>query len=67
LAISVVAFFFLGRWLDEKLDTAPWLMIAGAGIGIAGGMAKFIMTVSALGRKEDEERDRRAGETKREG
>jgi F0F1-type ATP synthase assembly protein I len=48
LALTVVIFFFVGRWLDEKLDTAPWLMLAGLLAGIAGGMIKFFRTVSGL-------------------
>lgn len=53
LAISVVAFFFLGRWLDEKFETAPWLMILGLLVGIAGGFTNFFRTVIALGKKEE--------------
>jgi ATP synthase protein I len=55
LAIAVVAFFFLGRWLDGALGTAPWLMIGGLFVGIVGGLAQFLRTASALGKKEDEE------------
>lgn len=54
LAISVVAFFFLGRWLDSKLDTAPWLMIVGLLLGVVGGFLSFFRTVSAIGKKEEE-------------
>lgn len=60
LAVAVVAFFFLGRWLDEKLGTAPWLMIGGLFLGSAGGLVQFFRTASTLGKKEDEEaRERR--------
>lgn len=59
LALAVIVFFFLGRWLDARLGTSPWLMIAGAAVGIAGGMIHFIREVTALGRTKD-------GETKRE-
>jgi F0F1-type ATP synthase assembly protein I len=61
LAASVVAFFFLGRWLDEKFSTGPWLMIIGAVLGIAGALISFIRKVTELGRKQDEEamRERR--------
>ena len=55
LAISVVAFFFLGRWLDEKLGTGPWLMILSAVIGITGGLIAFIRKVTELAKKQDEE------------
>ena len=55
LAIAVVAFFFLGRWLDQALGTAPWLMIVGLFIGIVGGLTQFFRTANAIGKKEDEE------------
>jgi len=32
-AASIVAFLFLGQWLDHKLGTSPWLLIAGVFIG----------------------------------
>lgn len=49
LALPVVVFFFLGRWLDQKFETAPWLMIAGLAIGTIGGFIKFFRTVLSLG------------------
>ena len=55
LALTVVVFFFIGRWLDQRLDTAPWLMIGGAALGITGGLIHFIKTVLAIGRKQDQE------------
>ena len=61
LAIAVVAFFFLGRWLDDVLGTTPWLMIAGLLLGSVGGLIQFFRTASALGKKQDEEaREQRA-------
>jgi len=55
LAITVVVFFFLGRWLDGKFGTDPWLMLAGLALGITGGLTAFLMKVSALGKEEDRE------------
>ncbi|MBI5473909.1 MAG: AtpZ/AtpI family protein [Ignavibacteriae bacterium] len=55
LAISVVAFFFLGYWLDGKLGTWPWLTIIGAFLGATGGLIKFLREAIALGRKADAE------------
>ena len=54
LAIAVVAFFFLGYWLDAQWNTRPWLAIAGAVIGAGGGLAKFIREAMKLGAEEDE-------------
>jgi F0F1-type ATP synthase assembly protein I len=53
LALAVVVFFFAGRWLDGQLGTAPWLMLAGLLVGIAGGLIKFLRTAVALGREEN--------------
>jgi F0F1-type ATP synthase assembly protein I len=55
LAIAVVVFFFLGRWLDDMFGTSPWLMIAGLVVGTAGGFIQFFRTVVVLGRKQDAE------------
>ncbi len=55
LAVAVLVFFFLGRWLDEKFDTSPWLAISGAAIGITGGMIKFIKSAQDLGKIADKE------------
>ncbi|MFN0159546.1 MAG: AtpZ/AtpI family protein [Bacteroidota bacterium] len=54
LAIAVVAFFFVGYWLDGKFGTSPWCSIGGAFLGVAGGLAKFLKEAIALGRKADE-------------
>jgi len=60
LALAVVVFFFVGRWLDGKLGTAPWLMLAGLLVGIAGGMIKFLRAAVALGKEanRDAEKER---------
>ena len=44
LAAAVAVFFFIGRWLDDKFGTSPWLMLTGAVVGAGGGMYKFIKT-----------------------
>ena len=45
LAVSVMAGFWGGYWLDKKLGTAPWLMLGGAAGGLAGG---FYLVVREL-------------------
>ena len=47
MALGIVVFVFLGKWLDEKFDTAPWLMLVGGFIGAGGGLYKFIKTALA--------------------
>jgi len=55
LAIAVVGFFFLGRWLDDIFGTAPWLMIVGLMVGTAGGFISFFRSVISMVKKEDEQ------------
>jgi ATP synthase protein I len=31
--IVLVAFLFAGKWLDDRLGTEPWLMMAGVFVG----------------------------------
>ena len=62
LAVTVVVFFFLGRWLDGKFGTDPWLMLAGLAVGVAGGLAAFLLKAFALGREEDRETEERKKE-----
>jgi len=53
LAVPVVVFFFLGRWLDGKWNSSPWGMIGGIVLGGAGGMIKFITSALKLSREQD--------------
>jgi len=57
LALSVVVFFFIGRWVDGKLNTEPWFMLVGLIIGVTGGFVKFFRTVSRLGKESDREQN----------
>ncbi len=47
LAVAVLFFFFVGWWIDDTYGTGPWGVLLGSAIGIAGGMIKFIRTVTA--------------------
>jgi ATP synthase protein I len=55
LALAVLVFFFLGRWLDEKFGTAPWLMIAGLFVGVTGGLISFFRSALSMGAEQDRE------------
>ncbi len=35
IAVPLVGFALLGRWLDRRLDTSPWLFLGGAMLAIA--------------------------------
>ncbi len=53
LALSIVFFFFLGKWMDARFDTSPWLMLGGLVAGGVGGMVKFITSVMKIGQQQD--------------
>lgn len=49
LVVTILAFAALGWWLDGKLDTTPWLLLAGLLFGATGGMISFIRTALKAG------------------
>jgi len=55
LAASIAVMFFIGRWLDERWGTAPWMMLTGTAFGAAAGMYNFIKTVTGVTKKENKE------------
>ena len=40
-AVAIIAFFFVGQWLDSKWGTTPWMLIAGVFLG--GGASFYSM------------------------
>ena len=36
---------FAGYWLDRKLGTGPWLLLAGLIVGMAAGFVSFLRVV----------------------
>ncbi|MDZ7773429.1 MAG: AtpZ/AtpI family protein [Balneolaceae bacterium] len=44
IAVGVTAPVLLGYWLDQKLDTSPWLML----LGILAGMANIFLLIYRL-------------------
>ena len=50
LAVSVLLGFAAGYWLDGKMGTSPWLMLAGATGGMAAG---FYLVIKELIGKEE--------------
>jgi F0F1-type ATP synthase assembly protein I len=53
MAVAVVAFVFLGVWLDGIFDTRPVLTVLGAAIGVTGSLIRFIRTAIELGKQSD--------------
>ena len=61
-AVSVIAFFFVGQWLDGKFGTTPWLLIIGVFLG--GGASFYSMyrkLTKAQARDEVARKSRRDG------
>jgi len=56
LALTVAIFYFVGSWLDDRFETAPYLMVVCSMVGIVGGFIKFSRTVTELSKEEDERR-----------
>jgi len=56
LAITVVVFFYVGKYVDDFLETTPWMMVTMTLLGAVGGLIKFFKTVIELSKKEDDER-----------
>jgi F0F1-type ATP synthase assembly protein I len=48
--LSILIFLYLGKWLDTKLGTAPWLLMAGVFVGAGAGFYSFYRRIMAAGR-----------------
>ena len=46
LVACVVLGFLLGSYLDRRLGTSPWLVVAGVTLGTAAGFVGLFRTVS---------------------
>jgi F0F1-type ATP synthase assembly protein I len=57
-ALAIVLFLFVGKWLDEKLGTSPWLLVAGVFLGATAGFYSIYRRLMADQRKEEEARRR---------
>ena len=56
LAAAVALMFFLGRWLDMKWETAPWMTIIGSVFGAGAGLYNFIKTANEVGKKTENDK-----------
>jgi ATP synthase protein I len=41
MAVSIVLFLFVGKWLDARLGTAPWLLL----LGVFGGFGLSLYSI----------------------
>jgi ATP synthase protein I len=59
LAVAVILMVFLGQWLDGRLGTAPWLMLAGLAVGFAAGFYAFLRSIRKLAGDDDSKTEQR--------
>ena len=48
---AIVLFLFVGRWLDSRLGTEPWLLLLGVVIGAVGGFYSMYRQLVILPRE----------------
>lgn len=48
--VSILLFLYVGKWLDSKLGTAPWLLILGVFVGAGAGFYSFYRRIMAASR-----------------
>jgi F0F1-type ATP synthase assembly protein I len=53
---AIVLFLFLGRWLDGRLGTEPWLLLAGVVVGAVGGFYSMYRQLVILPRQRAQKR-----------
>jgi F0F1-type ATP synthase assembly protein I len=57
-AISIVAFLFLGQWVDRKLGSSPVFLLAGVFIGGSAAFYSMYRRLAAAQKADDERRKR---------
>jgi ATP synthase protein I len=58
-AASILVFLFVGRWLDGRLGTEPWLLLLGVMVGASAGFySLYRQLVIAPQKKERETKER---------
>lgn len=60
-AVSILVFLYAGQWLDRRLGTEPWFMIAGVFTGAGASFYSMYRKLMAI-----QERDERVARERRE-
>jgi F0F1-type ATP synthase assembly protein I len=50
LVAPILLGVFVGRWLDGRWGTKPWLLVAGAVLGLVLGFYSFLRSVLPTGK-----------------
>ncbi len=53
---AIAGGYFLGSYLDKKLNTAPWFMLSFILLGITGSFIEFFKLIKKLSRENDNDR-----------
>lgn len=48
--LSILLFLYIGKWLDGRFGTAPWLLMIGVFVGAAAGFYSFYRRIMAASR-----------------
>lgn len=57
IVLSIVFGLLIGRWLDGKLGTAPWMMLVWSGFGVAAAIRSLLRSLRQM--KAEAEREER--------
>ena len=60
---AILLFLFLGRWLDERLGTEPWLLLIGVLVGSVAGFVSLYRQLVVAPRERERERRQRESKT----
>jgi F0F1-type ATP synthase assembly protein I len=52
LAAAVILMLLLGKWLDGRFGTSPWMMLTGLAIGFAAGFYSFLRSIQKLAKND---------------
>lgn len=51
--VAILLFLYIGKWLDARFGTSPWLLMTGVFVGAAGGFYSFYHRIMAASRDRD--------------
>jgi ATP synthase protein I len=63
-AVSILVFLYLGQWLDRKLGTAPWLLMAGVFLGAGASFYSMYRKLMAAQARDEAARKARRDESR---
>jgi ATP synthase protein I len=49
---SILLFLYIGKWLDAKFGTSPWLLMLGVVLGAGAGFYSFYRRIMAASRSD---------------